>query len=506
MRTIVVGAGSAGAVVAARLTEDERHEVVLVEAGPDYARAHEGELPEDLKNGRRNSMRRHDWGHAYTATSHKLWSRLTMAFPRGRVVGGSSAVNTCIALRGQPADFDEWCALGLPEWSWEQCLPAFKRLETDLDFDNEWHGRSGPIPIRRHTPDELVPWQTAFLEGCEELGFPKCADTNDPTTTGSGPHAMNKIDGERMSAARTYLGAATRARKNLTITADTLVRRVRFLNKRVQGVEVERHGHVFRIDADRVVLAGGATATPGILLRSGVGPREEIARLGVELVAHVPGVGARLLDHPGVAIFFWPHAKGFASIDDPLIQTVHRYTAEGSDCPSDMQVQPGSFIPLPGFPIPAVTIAACLGKPRGSGTIRLRSARATDAPILETNFLSDPEDEKRLHEALRTIARLADTKAIKKVARAVYPHRPFESGGLRGALAQITGSGYHPSGTVPMGADSDELAATDGRGRVRGVVGLYVVDASLMPTITSSNTNLPTLMMGERFGAWLKDG
>jgi choline dehydrogenase len=262
---------------------------------------------------------------------------------------------------------------------------------------------------------------------------------------------------------------------------------------------------VFRIDGDRVVLAGGATATPGILLRSGVGPRDELARLGVELVAHVPGVGVRLLDHPGVAIFFWPHDKGFASVDDPLIQTVHRYTAEGSECPNDMQVQPGSFIPLPGHALPATVISACLGKVRGTGTFRLRSARATDAPILETNFLSDPEDEKRLHDALRIIARLADTKAIKKVARAVYPHRPFASGGLRGALAQITGSGYHPCGTVPMGADDDELAATDGRGRVRGVEGLYVVDASLMPTIPSSNTNLPTLMMGERFGAWLKE-
>jgi choline dehydrogenase len=484
------------------MTERSEHDVMLLEAGPDYATP--ALLPRDLIDGTRNAMRSHDWD--YVHRPHPRQSLLR--FPRGRIVGGSSAVNTCIALRGQPYDYDEWAALGLPEWSFERCLPAFKRLEDDRDFRNRWHGQGGPIPVRRHTEDELGPWQRGFLDACRDLSFGPCRDTNDPTQTGYGPHAMNKIRGVRMSAARGYLTAEVRARENLRIVPHTVVHRVRVRNGKVAGLTVETQGRVHDIDTTRVVLAGGAIGSPGILLRSGIGPRDTVERLGVDLVADVPAVGARLLDHPGLALFFRPR-RGQGNDEYPLIQNVLRFTSNGSPYPNDVQLQPGSFVPTPwGFVVPVVTIACCVGKPRGHGRIRFLDTNPHRRPHIEQRFLFDAGDRAVAMEALRLALLASETSTMREMATLLWPKREvvLDEAKLAEALPRICDSGYHPCGTVPMGADGDPSGAVDQYGRVRPVAGLWVADASVMPTIPSSNTNFPTLMMGERFGEWMRDG
>jgi choline dehydrogenase len=462
-------------------------------------------LPADLADGRKNSMIKHDWGFRHTPTLGSV----AFPFPRGRVVGGSSAVNTCIALRGQPADYDEWAALGLPEWSWAECLPAFKRIERDLDVQNEWHGNDGPMPIRRHPPEELVAWQAGFVAACRELGYPDCYDSNEPNKVGVGPHAMNKIDNRRISAAEAFLHRRVRQRENFALRPNTLVRRVLLRNLRVIGVEVENaRGEVETIATDRVVLAGGAINTPGILLRSGIGARADVERIGCAPIVELPGVAKRLLDHPGTAIFLRPRLFAKTSRHDPLIQTVLRYASpHANGHPTDMLVQPGSALPFPRFAAPLLSLMCAVGKPREHGILRYLSADPRQRPWIESRFLEDARDRSLAVDAMELAFRVAQTEPMRSIAAHFWPSANVlrKRDRIDAWIRRACDSGYHPCGTVPMGRDGDPDAATDPHGRVRGVSGLTVADASLMPTIPSSNIHLPTLMIGERIGCWLRD-
>ncbi|HCD26618.1 MAG TPA: hypothetical protein DER02_03800, partial [Gammaproteobacteria bacterium] len=259
-------------------------------------------------------------------------------------VGGSSAVNTTIALRGVPEDYDAWAALGNPGWSWQDVLPAFKRLERDLDFpDAPYHGDSGPISIRRYPTSEWVPSQAAFLDAAERLDYPFCADANDPGGWGAGPHPMNKLGRLRLSAAIGYLAAA-RARPNLSILANTLASRVLFEKDRCCGVEIIKAAEAPQTIRGRlVILAAGSLLSPAILVRSGVGPRHVLQNLGIECLADLQGVGQNLSDHPALSVVCEVKDASLIDFDQPLIQTILRYTAPQSAHRNDLQIEQLSF-------------------------------------------------------------------------------------------------------------------------------------------------------------------
>ena len=499
VHTIVIGAGSGGAVVASRLSERSDRDVLLIEAGPDYRPE---VLPESLANGRLNAAT-HDWGFKHSPAARSL----RIPLPRGKVVGGSSAVNTCIAIRALPRDIDEWADRGLKDWTWDQCLPAFCAIETDADFgDAPYHGGAGPLPLRRHPRSELGPWQAAFLEAAWSAGYPECADTNNPDTPeGFGAHAMNKRGQRRISAAEAWLTPEVRGREGFSLMAEAEVTALRFEGARVVGVTVRRRGETQTIHAERVVLCAGVFQTPRLLLRAGIGPAAELSRLGVERRVHLPGVGARLLDHPGFAFFLRPRKRGVVDRDGGVIQTALRFTV--GDVDSDIQMQAGSTVPIGRTVLPGVAIMAMIGKPRGVGTVRWRSLDDDAKPTVDSDFLADPVDRARACETLHRGWEMARRAPMSDLARPLAPTARMLSDPRRldGVIRRFCDSGYHPCGTAPMGADDDPEAACDGRGRVRGVEGLYVADASLMPTIPTGNIHLTTLMIGERIGCWLRD-
>ena len=494
---VIVGGGSTGAVLAARLSEDSGTSVLLLEAGPV-----EPDPDADRLGAVDFSHTGRDWGFQARTTGEA-----TAPYPQGRTLGGGSAVNGGVALRGMPSDYDSWAS---PNWSWEAMAPCFRRLEDD-PLGGELHGTGGPIPIRRAAKDDLVAPQQQLLAAAQDNGLAWVDDHNDGVSEGIGPSPQNVVDGVRVSTAMGYLHPAD-GRKNLEIVGGAYAHHIVIERDRATAVAYSTSGgtSVEQVRGRRIVVCAGALNSPALLMRSGIGPVRDLEAIGIRSVADLPGVGANLMEHVGAFVFVVP-PEGAVTTDMVQHQLLIRYSSPDSPVTNDMQIGMMNHWDLSQNPVLAEVCGAeliwgiCAGiqSPRSRGRLRVLSPDPAHPPAIDLNLLDNPEDRSQLTAGLRLCYRLATHEALSERFErvAVLDESAFANGGDR-ALAdyaqQFSFPWYHASGTCRMGPDPDAGDVVDGFGQVHGIDRLSVFDASILPMIPRANTNLTCIALGER--------